>query len=174
MEVSRLYPQYKSIQDRRQQSSSVQFERRIGEERRTESRIKLDTALTRDIFEARSTVAAVAKKDEIQAGQTFTGMIGNTSIGKKILNTVESLKASQMVIEGRKSYLEPSKTSEIEAKSGSTEVVGMAGGALAGIMSTMFFGAIGAVMGIGMAVYFGGKAVKNLVETHLINIKTLK
>ncbi len=148
LQVGKLYPQYRVMQDRRQLNAPVQFERRSGIDRRELQRIKLDTNLTRDVFEIRNTINTVNQKavENIPFAQKILSIM-NTAETRKLLTGVD--KTGQ----------------EIQSSNGSK--AGILTAALASTFGLLLLGAAGVVVGLGAGFYVGCKSIKNVILSHI-------
>lgn len=158
LDIVKLYPQYNMTQDRRQQKISVPFERRSGIDRRSDDRVKLDTNLTRDIFEVRNKVSQMQKAAPQKAEKiTFTQNIPNA--------TQHSIKSDQFIKTIKPDINKPKPLDKKDLHEG------MLGGAVASI----FGGAIASTLcgnaaigiALGLGVYLGGKLLKNAIAFHI-------
>lgn len=175
MDVVKLYPQYNLTQERRKQNpdTPVSFERRSGVERRNEDRIKLDTNLTRDIFEIKSKVSQIP-------------LIGNPIGGKQIeqtpqVNKVENTtnhiqnasKAAQneiktdQFIKTTKPDSQQSPSFEAKPKSDTGALAGVFASILGGVLASTMIGVAGIAVAIGIGGYFGGKFLKSAIVSHI-------
>ena len=168
VEINRLYPQYNTAYERRQQKapiSPVAFERRSGFDRRNEDRIKLDTTLTRDIFEVKNKVAQlqnnVAKKAD---NTTFT-----QNISKAAQNSVKIDQFIRTTDPNSKNNKLSSAKPEFKANSQAGALAGILGVALGGTLASTFMGVAGVGIAIGIGAYFGGKALRSAIVSHLKN-----
>ncbi len=150
-----LYPQYQVVSDRRKKNVPVAFERRSGVERRSENRVAMDTKLTRDIFEVKNKVAQLQKTNPVNFSQ---------DVSKAATN---SIKTDQFVKQ------DFSKTAEKLAESKeSPSTTAMLGGilaiALGGVVASSLLGPAGAIVAIGFGAYMGGKVLKEMVVSHMV------
>ena len=160
LDYTKLYPQYKVINDRRQQNVPVENDRRSGVERRSQDRVQLDTKLTRDIFEIRSKVTPFQRPDASNVSKVaFT-----QNAEKAVLNT---LKTDQFV---KSTPDETSSDAKIEPTS-NTKSAALAGGVLVsilgGIVVSTFMGPAGICIALGVGSYFGGKLLNQVISTHM-------
>ncbi len=160
LEVQKLYPQYKAIQDRRQQSVPVSFERRSGVERRSQDRVLLDTNLTRDIFEIKSKVSQLKKPESNNVSKVaFT-----QNAEKSALN---SLKTDQFV---KTTKTEPTDNAKAPSKSNNNSAamaIGILASVLGGIVASTLMGPAGVFVAVGLGAYCGGKLLKQVMSTHM-------
>jgi len=157
LNVTKLYPQYKIQTDRRQQNIPVEFERRSGRDRRSKERIQLDTTLTRDIFEVKS---KISKLQSPESNQTNSAIIKTKA--------VQSFQKSETAMNKEKpSFLDTTKAGNSKKTSPAALTAGLLACTLGGVIAANFMGPVGAVAAIGIGVYLGGKAFKNLISTHL-------
>ncbi len=161
LDYSRLYPQYKAISDRRQQSVPVEVDRRSGVERRSPDRVQLDTNLTRDIFEIKSKVNQIQKPDSTNVTKVaFTQNAENSALN--------SLKTDQFV---KTTKYEPTDNAKIESTGSTAKTAALTGGILAcvlgGIVASTYMGLAGTCIAVGLGVYFGGKLLKQVISTHM-------
>lgn len=164
LQVYNLYPQYEVKSDRRKQQSAVTMDRRSGVDRRSLDRVKLDTNLTRDIFEVRNSVSAIQKAKNFQSSQM------NLPFGQRFINAIQAFKNPPAVKSSETQRMinqSIKKESSSPVKASTIAAAGMMAGAVSSGMSLLFLGAAGAVIGLGSGVYIGCKAIKNAVESHL-------
>ena len=65
LDICKLYPQYNLLRERRlKESVSIPYDRRSGSDRRTTDRVKLDTGITRDIFEIKNKLMRLKKSTQ--------------------------------------------------------------------------------------------------------------
>lgn len=164
LDVNRLYPQYNVRQERRQQKnpvSPVAFERRSGIDRRTEDRVRLDTTLTKDIFEIKSKVAQVQQSSSQKAEKvSFTQKSSNAA--------QHSIKTDQFIRTTKPAVTESPK--EIaKSKSTAGAMAGVLAAVLGGTLASTFLGIAGIGVAIGIGAYFGGKALRGAIVSHLKN-----
>lgn len=152
--ISRLYPQYQTTQDRRQQNIPVAIERRSGRDRRSEDRVALDTRLTRDIFEVKSKVA----KMEVLSPRLF-----ESNVVKQAPNFT-SMNQTQQDILVKETKPDPTEIArqeaKLQAKQETTFQIGVIAASLAAAAALSAFSSAGAVIAIGTAVYIGGRILK--------------
>ena len=152
--MTRLYPQYQTTQDRRQQNIPVAIERRSGRDRRSEDRVALDTKLTKDIFEVKSKVAKI----ELLSPKLF-----ESNVVKQAPNFT-SMNQTQQDILVRETRPDPSEIARQEAKlqekKETTFQIGVIAASLTAAMALSAFSSAGAVIAIGTAVYVGGRLLK--------------
>lgn len=156
--IHKLYPQYRVIEDRRQQESPVTFERRSGAERRSEDRVKLDTNLTRDIFEIKSKISQVQKTDPKNSDKiTFAQNTTNAA--------QNSIKTDQFVRTTKQNDVEIPK----DTKSPSTApmLAGVFASVLGGMVASAFLGPGGVAVAVGIGTYFGFKLLRQVISTHM-------
>lgn len=170
MDVVKLYPQYNITKERRQQNapSPVAFERRSGVDRRSDDRVKLDTTLTRDIFEIKNKVSQIQQATQKLAPQkaektTFTQNISKAAQG--------SIKTDQFIknIKANSENLTDSPKTLAKYKSDAGAIAGIIGVMLGGILASTFLGIAGVGIAIGLGVYFGGKLLRSAIVSHLKN-----
>lgn len=165
LEVNRLYPQYVIMQERRQQNAPVNVERRSGIDRRSNDRVKLDTTLTRDIFEVKNKVAQVQKVPQKEA--------------EKVTFTQNAPKAALHAINSDQ-FIKSTKTNSMDNAVGSSKIVaksksqagalaGLLGVVLGGTLASAFLGVAGVGLAIGLGAYFGGKLLRGAIVSHLKN-----
>lgn len=159
LSIHKLYPQYRITSDRREQNSPVSFERRSGVDRRAEDRVKLDTNLTRDIFEIKSKISQSQKSDPKNIEKvTFT-----QNSAKAAQN---SIKADQFI---RTTKQDSTEVPKKDSKPPSTTALaaGVFACVLGGIVASTFLGLAGVGIAVGVGTYFGLKLLKQVVESHL-------
>ena len=159
LEVQKLYPQYRILQDRRQQSVPVTFDRRSGVDRRAGDRVKLDTNLTKDIFEIKSKVSNMPNIEPKHFSRVnFTRNASNAA--------QNSLKTDQFVKTTKDSDSSKNVKTKKEASSAA-----LAGGflacALGGIMAAPLLGPVGIGVAIGITSYFGLRLLNQVISSHL-------
>lgn len=155
LEFQRLYPQYNVIADRRKQSVTVPFERRTGEERRSQDRVQLDTTLTRDIFEVKNKISQMQKTSPINFAQDVS------KAPPSALNSDQFVKATKPSNNDN----QPPKKSD--PPSTTAIVGGILAVTLAGVLAGAFLGIGGAVVAVGLGAYIGGKALKQALVSHM-------
>lgn len=161
LEVNRLYPQYIVMKERRQQTAPVSVERRSGMDRRSDNRVKLDTTLTRDIFEVKNKVNQIQKTAQKNIEKvTFT-----KNIHKAIQN---SIKTDQFIKTTKSTPAENSKI-VAKAKSDAGAIAGILAAVLGGTLASAFLGIAGVGIAIGLGAYFGGKILRSAIVSHLKN-----
>lgn len=164
LEVNRLYPQYKVRQERRQQKapvSPVAFERRSGIDRRTDDRIKLDTTLTRDIFEVKNKVSQLQKTTQSNSEKiNFTQNVSRA--------VQKSIKSDQFIKTAKPNTAETPKTIQ-KAKSDAGALAGVLAVVLGGTLASTLLGVAGVGIAIGLGAYFGGKVLRSAIVSHLKN-----
>lgn len=156
IEVQKLYPQYMTVTDRRKQAVPVNFERRSGVDRRSDNRVAMDTNLTRDIFEVKNKISQLQKTNPINFAQ---------NISKAASNTV---KADQFIKTGKEKPVE-SINKKDEAPSATALLGGILAITLGGVVASSFLGTAGAVLAVGFGAYFGGKVLKQMVVSHMVD-----
>jgi hypothetical protein len=164
LEVNKLYPQYKFVNDRRKHSLPVSQDRRSGLDRRSGTRIQLDTNLTRDIFDVKS---KIAQSQNVKAENKASKIAFTQNISKAVQHALPK----DVFIKSTKPAFDVAKeTANIEASKKHAS-----DGMLAGVLATVFVGTVAAafmgVAGVGIALalggFMGGKAIKNAVSSHL-------
>lgn len=164
LEVSKLYPQYIVMTDRRQQASGVSpisFERRSGMDRRSENRVILDTTLTRDIFEVKNKVTQIQKT----AHKNIEKITFSQNISKATQNL---LKADQFIKTTKPTFTDSPKI-VAKAKSDAGAIAGILAVVLGGTLASAFLGVAGIGVAIGLGAYFGGKILRSAIISHLKN-----
>lgn len=164
LEVNRLYPQYTIIQERRQQKSPVSqvaFERRSGIDRRNDNRLRLDTTLTRDIFEVKDQISKISKPT-----QQLAQKVDKTAFTQNITKAIQSLKIDQFVKTAKTEATEVPKALS-KGKSDVGAIAGVIGIMLGGVLASTFLGVAGIGVAIGLGTYFGGKILKQAIVSHL-------
>lgn len=150
-----LYPQYQMLPDRRKKSVPVEFERRSGVERRSENRVVMDTKLTRDIFEVKNKVSQLQKTNPVNFSQ---------DVSKAATN---SIKTDQFVKNDFSKTAEKISESK-ESPSATTLLGGILAVALGGVVASTVLGPAGAVIAVGFGAYMGGKILKQMVVSHMV------
>lgn len=170
MDVVKLYPQYNLTQERRKQNpdTPVSFERRSGVDRRDKDRIKLDTNLTRDIFEIKSKVSQIPlmgkpidQAPEVNKVESTTNHIQNAS--KAAQNEIKT----DQFIKTTKPDSQQSPSFEAKPKSDAGALAGVFAAILGGVMASTMLGVAGVALAIGIGGYFGGKFLKNAIVSHI-------
>lgn len=170
MDVVKLYPQYHVITDRRQQKapvSPVAFERRSGIDRRSDDRIKLDTSLTRDIFEIKNKVAQLQKPENKPEYKNIQGPAFTQNSAKVAQNI---LKADEFVKTTKPNTVENTKELA-KAESNHGALLGVFSAVLGGTLASTMLGIAGVGIAIGIGAFFGGKFLKSAIVSHLTNKK---
>lgn len=169
MDVVKLYPQYNTMRERRQTNSSVPFERRSGQDRRSDDRVQLDTNLTRDIFEIKSKVAQIqnsgAKLTQNASSQKEEKISFIENISKAAQNSIQT----DQFINSKKSAVQESPKEIAESKSKTAALGGVLAVVLGGTLASAFLGVAGAGVALGLGIYFGGKFLKNAIVSHIKN-----
>lgn len=154
MDVVRLYPQYNIVKERRAQSAPVSFERRSGLDRRSENRAQLDTKLTKDIFEVKSSISQLqpTSKQKVEKAASFQGLSMAPQVNKD-----EFVRT--------KPTDNPKPIDKTDTQEGA---LGLAFGAvLGGAVASTFLGSAGIGIALGLGVYFGGKLFKEVISHHI-------
>lgn len=159
LEIHRLYPQYRIMQDRREQNTPVSFERRSGIDRRSEDRVSLDTNLTRDIFEIKSKVSQMQKSDP----KTTEKISFTQNVSKAAQN---SIKTDQFIKTTKPNPTDDNKK-DSKPESSTALAAGILASVLGGIVTSAFLGPVGVGIAIGIGTYFGLKLLKQVVNSHL-------
>lgn len=167
LDVIKLYPQYNIISERRQKFAPVSpvspsgVERRSGMDRRNDDRVKLDTNLTKDIFEIKSKVAQIQKHQSNSLEKiTFSQNITKA--------TQHSLKTDQF-IKSTKPTLTESPKELAKSKSEVGALAGLAGVVLGGTLASAFLGVAGVGIAIGLGAYLGAKFLRSAIVSHMKN-----
>lgn len=158
MDVVKLYPQYNTMRERRQEAnpiSPVSFERRSGQDRRSDDRVKLDTNLTRDIFEIKNKVAQIQ-----QSAPKFTQNISKAA--QNSIKTDQFVKSTKPIVQDS-----PKEIAKSNSKTGA--LGGVLAAVLGGTIASAFLGVAGVGVAIGIGAYFGGKFLKNAIVSHIKN-----
>lgn len=169
MDVVRLYPQYNIIKERRQPTAPIlpiSFERRSGFDRRSDDRIKLDTTLTRDIFEIKGKVAQIQQIAQKSAPQKTEKITFNQNIAKAAQN---SIKTDQFIKATNSTNLADTPKKIAKPKSDAGALAGILAVVLGGTLASAFLGVAGVGIAIGLGAYFGGKALRSAIVSHLKN-----
>jgi hypothetical protein len=157
--VHRLYPQYQISHDRRISSIPVESERRSGNERRSPDRVQLDRTLTRDLFETKSKVQKQQNSfANLLKNAPFISNNNNSAINTKV---GETLNKDTFVSSSKPSASQKNETSK------ALTAISVLASVFGGVIGTMLFGTVGAVMGIGLVSYVSAKAFKNIVAEHI-------
>lgn len=164
MDVIKLYPQYSITQERRQKVapvSPVTYERRGGMDRRSDDRIKLDTTLTKDIFEIKSKVAQLEKNQP--------KIVEKITFGQNISKAAQNSIKTDQFIKTIKPILSDTTKEMVKSKSNAGTLAGLLSVVLGGTLASAFFGVAGVGIAIGLGAYFGAKILKNVIVSHLKN-----
>lgn len=158
-DMIRLYPQYNVTKERRQQSAPVDFERRSGVDRRSDDRVKLDTGLTKDLFEIKNKVS--------QIQQNTQKTVEKTSFTQNVSNAAQnSIKADQFIkTTNQNNDNNPKEAAKPESHEGS--MLGMLSAALGGTITSTFLGVAGVVIAATVGAFAGAKALTKTIVTHL-------
>lgn len=169
---NKLYPQYNIIQERRLQNSNVEVERRSGFDRRSSERVKLDTNLTRDIFEVKSKVAKVSKIQPFEAQKVELRKAESQKIQKTTF-THSAPKAAQNSIKTDQfiKTTKPDSPKPLKKDSKPPSPFGVLGVMLGSVLVAPLLGAAGIGIAIGLGVYFGAKLFRASIVSHLKNKK---
>lgn len=158
LDVNRLYPQYSVSSERRKQNISVPFERRSGQDRRAGERISMDSNLTRDIFEVRSSLSELQKTTKKEAEKL--GIQKTPEIAAPA-----ALKADEFF----KTEKEPPQISkDYESPSAFALMGGILAIAMGGVIATTLLGTAGAVIAVGIGAYFGGRILKQAIVNQIV------
>ena len=159
--ITRLYPQYKRSEDRRQNNIPVAVDRRSGQDRRGQDRVTLDKQLTKDIYEVKS---QVAKLDSLTP-KLFSNSITTQS---PTFASMNNFTQDQLVKESKP---DPSAIARQEAKlqdkASTSFTIGVLSAAIAGAIAVSFMGPTGAVIALGTGLYIGGRILKTLIAKEL-------
>ena len=164
LEINKLYPQYNIIKERRQAVapvSKVALERRSGVDRRSDDRPKLDTALTRDIFEIKSKVAQIQKTAPQNAEK-----INFTQNASKVIQN--SLKSDQFIKSTKPNSVDSPKVPK-KSETNVGALTGLLAVVLGGTLASTFLGVAGVGIAIGIGAYLGGKVLRNAIVSHMKN-----
>lgn len=160
LEVYRLYPQYRIVSDRRRESVPVENDRRSGSERRSQSRITLDTELKRDIFEVKNKVSQIQKTspknvESLNFRQNSSLATQETSAKDQFIKTINETNNT------------PAIQAQVSNGNKDLMLAGVILSVMAGVLSAAFLGPVAAGVGVGIGVYLGAKLLKQTVSTHL-------
>lgn len=159
--ITRLYPQYKTTGDRRQNNIPVAFERRSGQDRRSTDRVMLDTRLTRDIFEVKNKIAKL---------EALSPKLFQDNIIKHAPNFSETnnLKNDYYVKETKP---DPTEIKRLEAKIEANQnlkfQIGLIAASLLGAVGLSFLSGVGAFIVLGTSIYLGGRVLATVFKEHL-------
>ena len=152
--MTRLYPQYKTAQDRRQQNIPVAVDRRSGKDRRGEDRVALDTKLTRDIFEVKSKVAKI---------EALSPKLFESNVVKQA-PSFSSMNQMQQDVLVRETKPDPTEIArqdaKLQARQETNFQIGVIAASLTAALALSAFSSAGAVIAVGTAVYIGGRLLK--------------
>lgn len=160
LDVNRLYPQYSVSSERRKQNISVPFERRSGNDRRSEERISMDTNLTRDIFEVRNSISELQKTTQKSAEKLNIDTTAATA-------APTAIKTDQFVKTEKEKPIEP-VSKEYEPPSTMALMGGILAVAMGGVIATTLLGTAGAVIAVGFGAYLGGKVLKQAIVNQIV------
>lgn len=158
LDVVKLYPQYNMTQDRRQQKVSVPFERRSGVDRRSDNRVKLDTNLTRDIFEVRSKISQMQKvepqkTEKLTFSQNISKAAQHSGQNDKFIKTIKP---------------DINKPKPLDKKDLHESILGGAVASIfGGAIASTLCGAAAVGIALGLGVYLCGKLMKNAIALHI-------
>lgn len=155
--ITRLYPQYRRSEDRRQNNIPVAVERRSGMDRRGADRVNFDKQLTKDIYEVKSQVA----KLESLAPKWFENNITTKNPNFASMN---NFTQDQLVKETKPDFSTIARQeAQLKDKASTSFQVGVLAAALAGALAVSFMGTAGAVIAIGTGLYIGARVIKLLL-----------
>lgn len=155
--ITKLYPQYQFSKDRRQQDIPVAVERRSGKDRRNSDRIRMDSQLTKDIFEVKEKVA----KFESMAPKLFEA---NISRQAPTFTGMNNMQNDQLVKEKKLQLAEIERQEEkLQDKASLSFQIGIIAAALAFSIAVSFMSSIGSVIAVTTAAYIGARVLKALV-----------
>lgn len=158
-DMIRLYPQYNITRERRQQISPVDVDRRSGVDRRADDRVKLDTALTKDIFEIKSQVS------QIQENTQKT--IEKTSFTQKVSNAAQNSIKTDQFVKTTNPASENSPKEAAKPQDHDATMLGMLSTFLGGTVASTFLGVAGVAIAATVGAYVGVKALSKTIATHL-------
>lgn len=158
IDVVKLYPQYNITNERRRNSIPVENDRRSGADRRSEDRVKLDTGLTKDIFEIKNKVS--------QIEQTTQKSINKPSFNQNISKAAQNSIKSDQFVKSTNNNQELSPKEAAKSKKGEASVLGMLSAGLGGTIAATFLGVAGAVIATTVGLYVGVKALAKTVSHH--------
>ena len=172
MDVVKLYPKYNTMRERRQEAnpiSPVSFERRSGQDRRSDDRVKLDTNLTRDIFEIKSKVAQIQQSGQKLTQNATSQKEEKTTFTENVSKAAQNSIKTDQFIKSTKPVVQDSPKEIAKSKSRAGALGGVLAVVLGGTLASAFLGVAGAGVAIGLGVYFGGKFLKNAIVSHIKN-----
>lgn len=169
MDVVKLYPQYNTMRERRQTTSPVPFERRSGQDRRSDDRVQLDTNLTRDIFEIKSKVAQIQNSGVKHTQNTASQKEEKISFTENISKAAQNSIKTDQFINSKKSAVQDSPKEIAKSNSKTAALGGVLAVVLGGTIASAFLGVAGAGVALGLGIYFGGKFLKNAIVSHIKN-----
>ena len=172
MDVIKLYPQYNIIGDRRMQTtpvSPVAFERRSGKERRDENRLKLDTTLTRDIFEIKSKVAKLDPSEIKSEQKSDKKITQGTSFTQNVSKAAQNSIKTDQFIKTIKPNATESPKEIAKSKSQTGAIAGLAAVVLGGTLLAPALGIAGVAVAVGIGVFMGGKLLRSAIKSHMKN-----
>ncbi len=159
--ITSLYPQYQRSVDRRQQNIPVAVDRRSGQDRRGQDRVPLDTQLTRDIYDVKSSVA----KLESMTPKLFEK---NVTTQSPTFASMNNFTQDQLVKETKP---DPAAIARQEAalksKASAAFQIGVLSAALAAAIGVSFMGTAGAVVALGTSLYIGARVLKVLIAKEI-------
>lgn len=167
LEINKLYPQYNIIQERRQQRTAVPFERRSGIDRRAADRVKLDTTLTRDIFQIKNTVAQLPQLPQLPI--TAAKKVEPKALAQRTDKALQHSVNGDQFVRTTKQEKTDSPKEIAKSKSEAGTLAGVLGVMLGGTLAATFLGAAGIGLAVGLGVYFGGKMLRSAIISHLKN-----
>lgn len=145
IKVDTLYPQYKIIQDRRREEnpvSPVAFERRSGIDRRSPDRVRLNSQLTRDVFEVKGKINTIKQTQKMAEKVPFTS------------NVLNILKPNNKTMTDASSKVETAKVAAVS-------------GVFLGLLAALTLNPIAGVAALAIGSYVGAKAFKAAVASHI-------
>ncbi|MDD3150631.1 MAG: hypothetical protein PHV68_07325 [Candidatus Gastranaerophilales bacterium] len=160
--VGKLYPQYRVLDDRRQNNLCVENDRRTGMDRRSPDRVRLHTELTKDIFEVKNKVATFQ-------GDNVKAETAQKTEPTQITRIAEKIPFINNLSKNDNTLRDINKTNNNLSKEQSAEVMKI------GILSGIFVGMVGAlalnsvvigIAGVGVGCYIGARIAKNIIVSH--------
>lgn len=172
LEMNRLYPQYNFVNDRRKQNMPVSEDRRSGVDRRSGTRIVLDTNLTRDIYDVKNKIAQSQSQSQVQnnrfenKAQKITFTQNSSKVVQNNLPKDAFLKTTKPTASVEASKMEVDK---MHASDGM--LAGALGSILVGALASTFMGVAGVGVALGLGAVVGAKGLKSVIVSHIVESK---
>src|SRR5574344_1373577 len=165
IEMNKLYPQYSFVNDRRKQNIPVTQERRSGLDRRSGTRINLDTNLTKDIYEVKNKVA-LNQSQGIKTENKAQKISFTQNASKAIQHTL----SKDIFTKATKDYDVARETANIEVNkkyASDTMLAGVLGTIFVGTLAAVSLGGAGIAVALGLGTFVGCKAISEAIKSHI-------